>query len=243
MFEQIRSMESGAKKFKSIDRGALLKMLAESYEKLGENTKAVAVFSDYSKQPDVKDPEIFFKMAQMQETASPMAAAAMYERNTIKFPKEYRNYYEAARLYSKQPSTYDKAVTLLKKCIALRDTVPFLWQVLGHLYGQMGKTAAELDAYRKYIQKDTPNPDVCEDIGTSLFKRNMINESIVYLELAAALQPDNAEFLYQLARGYEKTNRLSDAIPILKKADQLKPGQEKIQTFLNYVQLRVGATN
>jgi cytochrome c-type biogenesis protein CcmH/NrfG len=71
----------------------------------------------------------------------------------------------------------------------------------------------------------------------------MINESIVYLELASALQPENPDFLYQLARGYEKTNRLSDAIPLLKKADQLKPGQEKIQTFLNYVLLRAGATN
>ncbi len=243
MFEQIRAMESGSKKFKTLDRVSLLKMLAESYEKLGENAKAAAVYSEYTKQPEVKDPEIFFKMAQMQEAASPMAAAAMYERNTVKFPKEYRNYYEAARIYSKQNSTIDKAIPLIKKCIALRDTVPFLWQALGRLYGQIGKTAAELEAYRKYIQKDTPNADICEDIGTSLFKRNMINESIVYLELASALQPENPEFLYQLARGYEKTNRLSDAIPLLKKADQIKPGQEKIQTFLNYVLLRSGATN
>jgi tetratricopeptide (TPR) repeat protein len=243
IFEQIRSMESGTKKFKNLDRAALLRMLAESYEKLGENTKAVAAYAEYTRLPDVKDPEIFFKMAQMQEAISPIAAAGMYERNTIKFPKEYRNYYEAARLYSKQNATFDKAVTLLKKCVALKDTVPFLWQVLGRLYGQMGKTSQELDAYRKYIQKDTPSADVCEDIGTSLFKRNMINESIVYLELACALSPENPDFLYQLARGYEKTNRLSDAIPLLKKADQLKPGQEKIQTFLNYVLLRSGATN
>ena len=60
--------------------------------------------------------------------------------------------------------------------------------------------------------------------------------------MACALAPENAEYLYQLARGYEKTNRLSDAIPLLKKADQLNPGTEKIQTFLNYVQLRSGST-
>jgi tetratricopeptide (TPR) repeat protein len=178
----------------------------------------------------------------MQEASSPLNAAAMYERNTVKFPKEYRNYYEAARLYSKNASTYGKAVELIKKCIALKDTVPFLWQVLGRLYGQMGKTQSELDAYRKYIQKDTPNAGVCEEIGTSLLKRGMLNESTVYLELACALDPENAEYLYQLARGYEKTNRLSDAIPILKKADQLKPGTEKIQTFLNYCQLRAGTS-
>jgi tetratricopeptide (TPR) repeat protein len=83
---------------------------------------------------------------------------------------------------------------------------------------------------------------VCEEIGTSLLKRGMLNESTVYLELACALDPENAEYLYQLARGYEKTNRLSDAIPILKKADQLKPGTEKIQTFLNYCQLRAGTS-
>jgi tetratricopeptide (TPR) repeat protein len=240
LFEQVRAMESG--KTKSVDRATLLRMLAESYEKLGDNSKAVAVYSEYTRLPNVKDSEIFFKMAQMQEASSPIAAAGMYERNTIKFPREYRNYYEAARLYSKQAGSYDKAVTMIKKCLALKDTVPFLWQVLGRIYGQMGKTTQELDAYRKYIQKDTPSAEVCEEIGTSLLKRNIVNESIVYLEMACALAPENAEYLYQLARGYEKTNRLSDAIPLLKKADQLNPGTEKIQTFLNYVQLRSGST-
>ena len=238
LFEQIRAMESGPKKFKNLDRPTLLKMLGESYEKLGENAKAVAIYAEYMRQPDVKDPDIFFKMAQMQEAISPAAAAAMYERNTIRFPKEYRNYYEAARLYAKQKGAGEKAVTLIKKCIALKDTVPFLWQALGRIYGQMGKTSLELDAYRKYIQRDAPNPEICADIGTSLLKRNIVNESIVYLEIATALQPDNTEYLFQLARGYEKTNRLKEAITLLKKADQINPGQDKIQTYLNYVQLR-----
>ena len=242
-FEQIRAMERSRKQFNNRDLPTLLRMLAESYEKMSENAKAIAVYAEYTKLPNVKDSEIFFKMAKMQEANSPMAAAAMYEKNTLKFPREYRNYYEAARLYSKQSATFNKAITLIKKCIAIKDTVPFLWQALGRIYGQMGKTNQELDAYRQYIQKDIPKADICEEIGISLLKRNLINESIVYLELACALQPDNSDYLYQLARGYEKVNRLSDAIPLLKKADQLTPGQEKIQTFLNYVLLRSGAIN
>jgi tetratricopeptide (TPR) repeat protein len=239
--EQLRALETGGKKIKNLDRGMFLKMLAESYEKTSDKAKAAIVYAEYAQLPDVtKDSDTYFKMAQMQESISPLNAAKMFEKNTLKFPKEYRNYYEAARLYSKQNATYDKAIILIKKCISMRDTVPFLWQVLGKIYGQTGKTAMELDAYRRYIQKETPNPDLCEEIGTSLFKRNKINESIVYLELASALNPENSEFLYQLAKGYEKTNRIADAIPLLKKANQLNPGQEKIQTFLNYLLLKSG---
>jgi tetratricopeptide (TPR) repeat protein len=114
--------------------------------------------------------------------------------------------------------------------------------VLGRIYGENGQTKLELDAYQRYIQKDTPNGDICEELGISLLNRNLVNESIVYLELACALKPDNANFLYQLARGYEKTNRLPDALPLLQKADMLSPGQEKIKSFLSYVQLRIGKT-
>jgi tetratricopeptide (TPR) repeat protein len=164
----------------------------------------------------------------------------MYERNTLKYPRDYRNYYEAARLFSKENSTHAVAASMIKKCIAIRDTVPFLWQMLGRIYGEMGQTKLELDAYQKYISKDTPNSDICEELGISLINRSLVNESIVYLELASALKPDDAGFLYQLARGYEKTNRLSDALPLLQKADKLSPGQEKIKNFLDYVQLRTG---
>jgi len=242
LFERLRTMEKNGRKIKNLDDATLLHMLGEAYEKVFDNANAVAVYAEYNRIPTVKDPDCAFRMAGMEETISPLGAARMYERNTLKYPKDYRNYYEAARLYSKEKTTHAAATVMLKKCIAIKDTVPFLWQVLGRIYGENGQTKLELDAYQRYIQKDTPNGDICEELGISLLNRNLVNESIVYLELACALKPDNANFLYQLARGYEKTNRLPDALPLLQKADMLSPGQEKIKSFLSYVQLRIGKT-
>jgi len=240
MLERIRSMIKMGRKIKNLDQAQLLRMLGESYEKTFDNANAVTVYAEYNKLSSVNDPDCAFRMAGMEESISPMAAARMYERNTLKYPREYRNYYEAARLYSKEKTTHNAAAIMIKKCIALKDTVPFLWQVLGKIYGETGQVKLELDAYQKYISHDTPNADICEELGVSLLTRNLVNESTVYLELACALKPDNANFLYQLARGYEKTNRLPDALPLLQKADMLSPGQEKIKSFLSYVLLRLG---
>jgi tetratricopeptide (TPR) repeat protein len=240
LFERVRTMQKNGLAVKNIDNTALLHSLGEAYEKLSDNVNAIAVYSEYLRIPAVKDPDCAFRIAELEEAISPLGAARMYERNTLKYPRDYRNYYEAARLFSKENSTHAVAASMIKKCIAIRDTVPFLWQMLGRIYGEMGQTKLELDAYQKYISKDTPNSDICEELGISLINRSLVNESIVYLELASALKPDDAGFLYQLARGYEKTNRLSDALPLLQKADKLSPGQEKIKNFLDYVQLRTG---
>ena len=242
MLSRLHDMETKGRKIKNLDDSLLLKMLGESYEKTFDNANAVTAYAEYNRLPSVNDPDCAFKTAVMEEAISPPAAARMYERNTRKYPRDYRNYYEAARLFSKDKVTHKIAADLIKKCIAMKDTVPFLWQVLGRIYGEAGQTKLEIDAYQKYIQKDTPSPDICEEIGTSLLNRNLVNESIVYLELACALKPDNSNFLYQLARGYEKTNRLSDALPLLEKADQLSPKEEKIRSFLSYVRLRTGNT-
>jgi Flp pilus assembly protein TadD len=48
--------------------------------------------------------------------------------------------------------------------------------------------------------------------------------------------------MYQLSRGYVKTDRLSDAMPLLEKAEKLKPNDEKIQSLYNYVLQRAGKT-
>jgi cytochrome c-type biogenesis protein CcmH/NrfG len=57
--------------------------------------------------------------------------------------------------------------------------------------------------------------------------------------MACTLRPDNPDYMFQLARGYEKTNRLADALPIAMKADQLKPGNAELQSLLGYIKMRM----
>ncbi|MGB7570018.1 MAG: tetratricopeptide repeat protein [Chitinivibrionales bacterium] len=237
VFERLRGIRN--KNQKNGFGAEMLHMLADSYDKLSNKPNAVAVYAAYAKLPEVKDPDAAFRMAQLEETIIPILAAKMYEENATKYPDEYRNYYEAARLYSKERTSHEKAAYMIRKCIAMKDTVPFLWLVLGRIYGTMNNTQQELEAYQNYIQKGQPKPEACEEIGVSLLDRAMINEAMVYLEMASTLKPDNPNFLYQLARGYEKTNRLSDALSIIQKAAHLKPENVEIQSLQSYITMRM----
>ena len=237
VFERLRGL--AGKNQKSAGGAEMLRMLADSYDKLKNKPNAVAVYAAYCKLPEVKDPDAAFRMAKLEESITPILAAKMYEENSVKYPDEYRNYYEAARLYSKEREGHEKAAIMIKKCIAIKDTVPFLWLVLGRIYGKMNTTQLEIDAYQNYIQKGTPNINACEEIGVSLLDRSLANEAMVYLEMACTLRPDNPDYMFQLARGYEKTNRLADALPIAMKADQLKPGNAELQSLLGYIKMRM----
>jgi tetratricopeptide (TPR) repeat protein len=237
VFERLRGL--AGKNQKSAGGAEMLRMLADSYDKLKNKPNAVAVYAAYGKLPEVKDPDAAFRTAQLEESIRPILAAKMYEENSVKYPDEYRNYYEAARLYSKEREGHEKAAIMIKKCIAIKDTVPFLWLVLGRIYGKMNTTQLEIDAYQNYIQKGTPNINACEEIGVSLLDRSLANEAMVYLEMACTLRPDNRDYMFQLARGYEKTNRLADALPIAMKADQLKPGNAELQSLLGYIKMRM----
>ncbi|HAJ78314.1 MAG TPA: hypothetical protein DCO75_00960, partial [Fibrobacteres bacterium] len=141
--ERLHTIEKNGRKIKNLDDAVLLKMLGESYEKIFDNASAIAVYAEYLKLPDVRDPDCAFKIAGMQEAISSKEAAKMYVHNTLRYPNDYRNYYEAARILAKEKATHLKAASMIKKCIAIKDTVPFLWQVLGRFYGESGQTRLE----------------------------------------------------------------------------------------------------
>jgi Tfp pilus assembly protein PilF len=237
LFERLRGI--GGKNQKNACAPSMLRMLADSYDKLNNRPNAVAVYAAYAKLPEVNDPDAAYRMAQLEESITPVLAAKMYEENTVKYPNEYRNYYDAVRIYSRERATHEKAAVMIRKCVAIKDTVPFLWLVLGRIYGKMNNTQQELEAFQQYIQKGTPKPEACEEIGVSLLDQTLANDAMVYLEMANSLKPDNPKFMFQLARGYEKTNRLSDALPIIQKAALLKPGDLEIQSLLNYIKMRM----
>jgi tetratricopeptide (TPR) repeat protein len=237
IFEHLRAL---SREKKNPHLALMLRMLADSYDNLGDNANAVTIYNAYTKLPDVKDPEASFRKAQLAESVNPAMAAKLYEENAQEFPRDYRNYYNAGMLYSKQPATLDKAIAMIRKFISLKDTIPTLWIEMGKIYGRMGKPKQEIDAYQQYIQRDASNPDACEDIGVTLLNKRMINDAMVFLEMANALKPNEPDFMYQLGRGYVKTERITDAMPLLEKAEKLKPGDDKIQSLYNYVLQRAG---
>jgi tetratricopeptide (TPR) repeat protein len=239
IFEHLRAV-SREQRQKNPHLPLMLRMLADSYDKSGDNANAVNAYTAYTKLPEVKDPEASYRKAQIAESVNPAMAAKMYEENAQDFPKDYRNYYNAGMMYAKQPATLEKAVAMIRKFLSMKDTLPTLWIEMGHIYGKMGKLKQEIDSYQQYIQRDASNPDACEEIGVTLLDKRMANDAMVFLEMANALKANEPDFMYQLSRGYVKTDRLADAMPLLEKAEKLKPNDDKIQNLYNFVLQRAG---
>jgi|WetSurMetagenome_2_1015567.scaffolds.fasta_scaffold00249_3 tetratricopeptide (TPR) repeat protein len=234
IFERLHGLNKTGK-VKNPHNAAMLRMLADSYEKNGDNANAAATYAVYVKLPEVDDPEASYRLAQINEAINPAVAAKIYEENAVKSPRDYRNYLGAGLLYSKQPAGLEKAATYLKKALSLKDTLPLLWVEVGKIYGKLGKSKLETEAYQTFIQHDATDADACEEIGVILLGKRMFNDAMVFLEMANALKANTPDYMFQLARGYLKTDRLADALPLLEKAEKLKPGDEKIRSLYNYV--------
>lgn len=225
---------------KNKDRSAAtMRMLADAYDKSNDTAKAVAAYKMYVTFAGFRDPEAAYRLAQLSESADPALSGRMYEKNARRFPNDYRNYFNAARQYSRQSATYDKAVAMIKKCISMRDSVPYLWLVLGRIYDKRGETAPKLKSYRNYLVGEATNAVASEEIGISLLDSSLAKDATVYLENACSLAPADPDYMYQLARCYEKTCRLDEALSLAEKADSTKPGDVKMENFANYMKIRV----
>ncbi|HUI91430.1 MAG TPA: tetratricopeptide repeat protein [Chitinivibrionales bacterium] len=231
LFERFRELNTKATE-KNPGVVTVMKLLADSYDKTGNAAKALEAYTVYTKFTSVHDADASLRKAQLTEATNPAAAARMYEENTVNFPRDYKSFLAAGLYYAKQKATLDKALTLLKKCSALADTIPAMWYEMGQVYGKLGKDKEELDAYRKFIQLDPQNADAAGKIGELLLSKHKVNDAMVFLEMANSLKPNDPAFMVPLAQGYIETDRSREATDLLEKADRLKPDDENIKMTL-----------
>jgi tetratricopeptide (TPR) repeat protein len=211
---------------------AVLKMLAVSYDQLGDTAKAMAMYIGYTRMPGVKDAEASYRKAQLVEATNFELAAKMYEDNIQLFPNDYRNFLHAGLYYAKKQATFDKAITMLKKCSVFADSIPIVWMEMGQVYGKLGKDKEEVEAYKQFIQRDPCNPEACGRIGEALLAKHNINDAMVFLETANALKPNDPKFMMLLSQGYLATNRSKEAIGLLEKTEKLRPDDINIKEQL-----------
>jgi tetratricopeptide (TPR) repeat protein len=231
LFERFREINAKLTQ-KHAGTVTVMKLLGEAYDKSGNASKALEVYTIYTKLTGVKDPDASLRKAQLTEATNPAAAAKMYEENTVMFPKDYKSFLAAGLYYAKQKATLDKALGLLKKCATLADTIPAMWFEMGQVYGKLGKDKEELEAYRKFIQLDPENAEAAGKIGGILIAKRKFNDAMMFLETANALKPNEPAYMVPLAQGYIETDRSKDALDLLEKADKLKPDDETIKMTL-----------
>ncbi len=200
----------------------LYKMLAVSYEKLGKNKKAANAYSIYISFSGVKDNDASFKAAYLQEKSNPKKAEIIYNKNIKSYPKDYRNFYQLAKIYQKRKATRKKAVLMFKKTAKLVDTIPSVWIEMARIYKKLGNKKAELESYNAYLDKEPQNVEANKNVGILLVDDGKYNKGIIHLEMANTMSPKDSEVIMALAMAYKKTNRTKNAIDMLEKARAIK---------------------
>lgn len=211
------------KKAKVAIKKHALKLMSESYIRLNDNPKALFWFKKYARLVKGKNRNVSYLRAFLQEKSKPALAQKLYLTNTKKFPRDHRNFLRLGLIYSKRKKTYSKSVTLLKKAVALADTIPSAWLKIAKIYGKLNKSSSELNAYRKYSKLVPGNLDASIRIGTILIDKGQTAEGTEYLEKAQEKSPDNIKIIIALSKGYIQTRQLDEALTLLNKAKKMKP--------------------
>jgi tetratricopeptide (TPR) repeat protein len=206
-------------------RAVAYKALAEAYEKGGDPKKAADVLSSYIKLPGVNDPDAAYRRAAVYESGNPALAASLFEENTLRYPKDYRNFLKAGSYYARQAGSTAKGMKLLEKCTSLADTIAQVWLDLGMMYGSMNRNQDMLSAFRKYITLDQQNVTAIFKIGETLLGKKMIDDAMVFLEMANSLKDNDPKIMTLLARGYFVTKRRDEGAKILEKVIKVSNGQ------------------
>lgn len=201
------------------------KSLAEAYEKSGDQKKAAEVLNEYVRIPGVKDPDASYKRASVYETINASEAVTMYKENLASFPKDYRNYLKLGIYYSRQKSGEQDAIRYLEKVTILSDTIPRVWLELGSLYLRMKRDQDMLKAYRKYLEVAPEDADAIGKIGEILLSRKMVDDAMVFLEMANSLKENDPKIMTLLARGYIMTKRRKEGADLLEKVVKITKGK------------------
>ncbi|MDR0306106.1 MAG: tetratricopeptide repeat protein [Chitinispirillales bacterium] len=197
-----------------------LKRLALAYEAEKDNMKAAAAIEEYLKGPGVKDQELAYKRGLLIESDNAAAAIAVFDANTVTYPRDHRNFLKAGIYYAdpRRGKNAAKGAAMLEKCVALADTISRAWFELGLLYGNQKKDSEMMNAFQKFIGIETKNADAILRVGEYLLNvRGMPNEAMMFLEMSNALKPNDPKIMGMLARGYLRIGRSEDAMRLLER--------------------------
>jgi len=206
------------------NRDVAYKALAEAYESHRKPEKAVEVLYDYIKLPGVKDPDAAYRIAAVYEAIDLNKAVQMYKENITTYPKDYRNYVKLGFYYSKMKGSEKNAMAYLQRAVKIADTLSDVWLELGTLYSRTGRSEEMLNAYRKYIEVEPNNVQIQARIGEELLAKGMVEDAMVFLEMANAQEENNPKYMTLLARGYLMTDRQKEGVRLIEKVIKAAKG-------------------
>jgi tetratricopeptide (TPR) repeat protein len=213
-------------------RKDMFKTLGDAYMSLKNEDAAVVWYAKYARSGGVKTADMAYLIASSEAKAAPARAALLYDANIKSFPSDYRNYLQLGMVLSKNKTTLGRSAGLLKKAVALADTIPAAWSEIGKIKRLQGKTDEALDAYRNVLRLDHGNLDAKIAMGSLLTEKGSIDDAIKYLELAHKQAPDSVEPMELLATDYTRSGKPKQAVEVLLKLKELKPKELAVRKQL-----------
>jgi tetratricopeptide (TPR) repeat protein len=210
----------------------ILKPLAIAYEKDNQPAKAAEAYGAYVAIPGVVDQEASYKRAFLSEKTNQNEAVKGYNANIKTFPRDARNFVRLGAIYSGKKETLEQAATNLNAAVKLVDNDADSWQLLAQVNGKLGKTDAELAAYRKYFQLKPKDLTVTRRIGEIQHEKKQYSDAITNLEIFMTTNDKDVKVLVMLADAYEGTNRQAKASELLAKAKNLKGDDPEVRERL-----------
>jgi tetratricopeptide (TPR) repeat protein len=201
----------------------VLKTLADAYEKDGKEANAAEALGAYVTLPGVSDPDAAYRHGLLLEKSNPPAALKAYEACIKQYAGDFRNYLRLGLMLAANRETLPRAAQYLKRTTELAETLSVAWVELGKVYGKLGKDKEELETYRRYLQSDPQSPEANKRVGLLLGSKGQLSESLMYLEIANTMAPNDPDVMAALARGYGATSKKNEAIDLMKKAKALRP--------------------
>ena len=103
--------------------------------------------------------------------------------------------------------------------------MPKVWLELGSLYLRMKKDQNMINAYRKYLEVAPEDAEAIGKIGEILLSRKMVDDAMVFLEIANSQKENDPKIMTLLARGYIMTKRRKEGADLLEKVVRITKGK------------------
>ena len=127
----------------------------------------------------------------------------------------------------------DEAVAAFEQAIALDPLFDPAYVNLADALRQLGRDAEGESVLRRGLARMPRNADLHHALGLLLVRQGDQRAALKELSAAARLAPDNPRFLYVEAIALHGAGRRSEALTLLRRADQRHPGNPDIRAALH----------
>jgi tetratricopeptide (TPR) repeat protein len=113
---------------------------------------------------------------------------------------------------------------LLRQAVAQDPTNPTLYNILGNLYSEAGRSGELMKLYQDAVNKGIRAAWLYSRLGQLYSRQGNKGEAITFFEAAAQMNASDYDSLQNLAVAYRETGKVADAEAILQMI--LKSGEE-----------------